>query len=235
MAELEEAIERVIAGPEKKSRVMSVDEKKMIAYHEAGHAVVAKFIPNADPVHKISIVPRGPALGYTLQLPTEDRYLSKKQDLLNQLVVLLGGRAAEKIFFNELTTGAHNDLSRASQIAKKMVYEYGMSENLGPLTYRRPESEVFLGRDISHETAYSNKTLEILDKEMSDLVNDAYAKAQASLLEHKPVVEKLVERLLKKETVSADEFDKIAKGEEIVDEEIIPETENNTDDNKQEE
>jgi cell division protease FtsH len=209
MHEMEEAIERVIAGPERKSRVMSEQEKKMIAYHEAGHAVVAKLMPDTDPVHKVSIIPRGPALGYTLQLPTEDRYLTTKKEILDKLAVLLGGRAAEEIFFDEITTGAQNDLSKATSLAQKIVCEYGMSEKVGPMTYKRPEEEIFLGRDISRERIFSNKTLEIIDQEIKDIVNNAHSKARELLEKNKTLIKKLVEKLIEKEVLGQEELDEI--------------------------
>src|SRR4029077_1616978 len=145
LSELEEAIERVIAGPERKTRMISEKEKKIVAYHESGHALVAKLTPGTDPVHKVSIIPRGPALGYTLQLPTEDRYLTTRGEIKNRLSVLLGGRVAEEIIFKEITTGASDDLAKATEMAHKMVTEFGMSDKLGPLTFRKKEEEVFLG------------------------------------------------------------------------------------------
>ncbi|MDI6757662.1 MAG: ATP-dependent zinc metalloprotease FtsH, partial [Endomicrobiia bacterium] len=148
MKELEDAIDRVIAGPEKKSRMISEQEKNVIAYHEAGHALAAKMIPGTDPVHKVSIIPRGPSLGYTLQLPLEDRYLTTRSEILSRLAVLLAGRAAEEIIFGDITTGAQNDLSKATDIARKVVAEFGMSEKVGPLSLKRPEEEIFLGREL---------------------------------------------------------------------------------------
>ena len=150
MKELEEAIDRVIAGPERKSRMMSEKEKLVIAYHESGHTLVAHTLAPHDPVHKVSIIPRGPALGYTLQLPTEDRYLTSRSDMLNRLCILLGGRTAEEIVFKEVTTGAQDDLSKATQIAHKMVCEFGMSEKLGLVTYKKKSEELFLGLSLIH-------------------------------------------------------------------------------------
>jgi cell division protease FtsH len=177
MDDMEEAIDRVIAGPQRKSRMISDSEKKIIAYHESGHTLVAKRTPGSDPVHKVSIVSRGPALGYTLQLPLEDKYLTGRQELLARLTVLLGGRAAEELVFKEVTTGAHNDLSKATELAQRMVTEFGMSDRIGPLSLRSGESEVFLGRDISREPRFSNKTMEIIDDEVRKLVEDARTNA----------------------------------------------------------
>ncbi|MCP4482517.1 MAG: ATP-dependent metallopeptidase FtsH/Yme1/Tma family protein [bacterium] len=209
MVELEEAIERVIAGPEKKSRIMSEKEKKMIAYHESGHAVVAKILDHSDPVHKVSIVPRGPALGYTLQLPREDKYLTTKKHLLSQLAILLGGRAAEEIFCQEETTGAQNDLSRATSIASKMVCEFGMSESLGKITYRKDDSEIFLGRDISKDRQFSNETLDKIDEEIRRIVDEAFQVAKKVLIDAKSKIEKLVVLLIEKESISGEELDSI--------------------------
>jgi cell division protease FtsH len=213
MSELEEAIERVIAGPEKKSRIMSEKERKIIAYHEAGHAIVAKLIDDSDPVHKISIVPRGPALGYTLQLPKEDKYLVTKKELSAQLTILLGGRAAEQIFFDEATTGAQNDLNRATDIANKIVCEYGMSEKLGNMTYRKGDGEVFLGRDIARERSYSNETLQLIDEEIKSVLEIAYIKAKKAIDDNKQKITKIVDMLLEKETVNAEELEDIMKTE----------------------
>ncbi len=209
MLEMEEAIERVIAGPEKKSRMMSEKERKIIAFHEAGHAMVAKSIEGADPVHKVSIVPRGPALGYTLQLPLEDKYLTTKKELNAKLAILMGGRAAEIAFFDEATTGAQNDLHRATEIANRIVCEFGMSDSLGNLTYGKGESEVFLGRDISKERSYSNETLKLIDEEVKKLVDEAFKNAMKIMKTNKDRIQKLVEVLLKKELVSAEELDQI--------------------------
>ncbi|HMU95350.1 MAG TPA: ATP-dependent zinc metalloprotease FtsH, partial [Elusimicrobiota bacterium] len=166
MKELEEAIDRVIAGPERKSRMMSEKEKLVIAYHESGHTLVAKKLPTSDPVHKVSIIPRGPALGYTLQLPTEDKYLTTRSEITNRLCVLLGGRMAEQLIFNEMTTGAQDDLSKATQIAHKMVCEYGMSDRLGPITYRKKSEELFLGRELGEGQNYSDQTAQAIDEEV---------------------------------------------------------------------
>ena len=175
MAELEEAIERVIAGPEKKSRVMREKEKRIVAYHEAGHALVGNLLPNADPIHKVSIIPRGSAaLGYTLQLPLEDRYLTTRSELMDRLTVLLAGRASEELIFNEISTGAQNDLSQATHIVRKMITEYGMSEKLGPVALHTGTEEVFLGRDLLKERNYSEKLAYEVDKEVTRIIEEAY-------------------------------------------------------------
>ncbi|OGC41500.1 cell division protein FtsH, partial [candidate division WOR-1 bacterium RIFOXYD2_FULL_36_8] len=173
MIEVEEAIDRVMAGPEKKSRAISDKEKNIIAHHEVGHALMSKVLPHADPVHKISILPRGMALGYTLALPIEDKYLISKSQVLDEIKVLLGGRVAEEIIFNEVTSGAHNDLERATDLAKKMVCEFGMS-NLGPRTFGRKDHQIFLGRDIAEMKDYGETTADEIDHEVETIINECY-------------------------------------------------------------
>ncbi len=207
--DIEEAVERVIAGPQRKSRVISEKEKKVIAAHEAGHTIVAKKCDNSDPVHKVSIIPRGPALGYTMQLPLEDKYLTTKSELLDKLTILLGGRAAEEILFNEITTGAHDDLSRTTAYARKMVAELGMSEKLGPISVQTDENEVFLGMDLSKHKNYSEELARDIDNEVSLLVKDSYKKAKEILKANKPALETLIAKLLEKEVVDAAEIDEI--------------------------
>lgn len=215
MEDLEEAINRVIAGPERKSRMISDREKKIIAYHESGHALVAKLTPNADPVHKVSIIPRGPALGYTLQLPLEDRYLTTKDEILDKLTVLLGGRAAEELVFNEITTGAQNDLIRVTGIAHKMVCEYGMSEKLGALTFRKKEEEIFLGRDIAREKSYSEKTAEIIDEEVKAIIDGSLERARKVLKGNKDKLSKIAEHLVERELLTGEEVDNLIAGKTL--------------------
>lgn len=205
--DLEEAIEKMIAGPQRRTRVISENERKIVAYHESGHAIVAKMIKGCDPVHKVTIIPRGPALGYTMQLPKEDRYLTSKTEILSRLSVLLAGRAAEEVTFGELTTGAHDDLSKATAYAQKMVTEFGMSEKIGPLSLKKDESEVFLGRDIVRQPGYSDETSRNIDEEVKRIVNDAYFKAKNILIENKTVLDKLASVLMEKETVDGSEID----------------------------
>ena len=178
-------MERVIAGPERKSRVISDQEKEIIAYHEAGHAVVMRYLPNADPVHKVSIISRGMALGYTMPLPEEDRHLFSRSKFTSDLAGLLGGRAAEELFIGDITTGAGNDLERATKLARKMVTEYGMSEKLGPLTFGHREELVFLGREISEQRNYSEQVAESIDEEVRRLVETAHQTARSILTEHR--------------------------------------------------
>jgi cell division protease FtsH len=206
MNELEEAIDRVVAGPERKTRVISEKEKRIIAYHEAGHAIVGHALPNADPVHKISIIPRGRALGYTLSLPTEDRFLVTRQELIDQLAMLLGGRVAEEMVFTDPTTGAQDDISRATKIARQMITEYGMSDKLGPLTLGQKTGEVFLGRDFASHPDYSDTIAFEVDKEIRRLVDEAHDEAWDILTEYRSVADAVVDALLEKETVEKEEL-----------------------------
>lgn len=212
LPELEEAIERVIAGPERKTRMITEREKKIVAYHESGHALVAKLTPGTDPVHKISIIPRGPALGYTLQLPTEDRYLTSRTELRNRLFVLLGGRAAEELIFKEITTGACDDLAKSTDLAQKMVCEFGMSDKLGPMTFRKKEEEVFLGRDIGRDRPFSNHTAEAIDSEVRQLITDAMTYVRKVLADNRPILDRMAERLMEKEILDSEEVDALLRG-----------------------
>ncbi|HRU32693.1 MAG TPA: cell division protein FtsH, partial [bacterium] len=209
MEELEEAIDKVIAGPERKSRVLSEKEKELIAYHEVGHALVTKFLPNADKVHRISIIPRGMALGYTLHLPTEDKHILTKAELLDKIVTALGGRAAEEIIFNETTTGAQNDLEVATEIARRMVTEFGMSEELGPLTFGKKQGQVFLGRDLIESRNYSEQVAFMIDREIRRIIESCYDKAKDILVKNKETLIKIASILKEKETIEAEEFDKL--------------------------
>ena len=213
MEDFEASIDRVIAGPEKKSRIMNEKEKEIVAYHESGHALVAKLLPNCDPVHKVSIIPRGSAaLGYTLQLPTEDRYLVSKSELMERLSVLLAGRVAEEITFKDVTTGAQNDLERATKIARQMVTEFGMSETLGPMTLGRKEQQVFLGRDIAENRNYSEEVAFQIDKEVEKIIESAYNRAKELLVKNKSKLKKIAKNLLEKETLEGAELDNLLKG-----------------------
>ncbi|MFA5975757.1 MAG: ATP-dependent zinc metalloprotease FtsH [Elusimicrobiota bacterium] len=212
LPELEEAIERVIAGPERKNRMISEKEKKIVAYHESGHALVAKLTPGTDPVHKVSIIPRGPALGYTLQLPTEDRYLTSRTEIKNRLSVLLGGRVAEELVFSEITTGASDDLSKATDLAAKMVCEFGMSDKLGPLTFRKKEEEIFLGRDLNRERPYSNHTAELIDSEVKQMIMEAMTYVRKLLTENRAKLDRLAERLIEKEMLESEEVESLIRG-----------------------
>ncbi|MCD6184068.1 MAG: ATP-dependent zinc metalloprotease FtsH [Thermovirga sp.] len=212
MEEFEEAIDRIIAGPERRSRLISEREKAIIAYHEVGHALVAKLLPGCDPVHKVSIIPRGhKALGYTLQLPEEDRFLMSKKELLNRVSVLLGGRVAEELHFDDVTTGAQNDLERATQIARQMVTEFGMSDRLGPVTLGKKHHEVFLGRDIMEDRNYSDEVAYAIDQEVRRIVDECYEQVKALLQHHKDVHVKVAEALLEEEVIEGARLDEILK------------------------
>jgi cell division protease FtsH len=215
-SDMEEAIEKMLAGPQRKTRVISEKERKTIAYHESGHALVAKLIKDCDPVHKVTIIPRGPALGYTMQLPQEDRYLTTRTELLGRLSVLLAGRAAEEVIFGELTTGAHDDLSKATAYAHKMVTEFGMSDKIGPISLKKDGEEVFLGRDIVKQPSYSNETFRMIDEEVKKIINDSYFKAKNLLLGNKNMLDKLAALLLEKETIDGAQIDDIIKENSVV-------------------
>lgn len=212
MKELEDAVERVIAGPEKKSRVMSDKEKRLVAYHEAGHAVVGSMLPNTDPVHKISIIPRGRAGGYTLMLPTEDRHYLTRSHLLDEITTLLGGRVSEDIVLKDISTGAQNDLERATTLVRKMITEYGMSEELGPLTFGRPQEQIFLGRDISRDRNYSEEVAFSIDKEARRIVEQCYQKAKHILEDNVHKLHLVAKTLMEKETIEANEFEALMQG-----------------------
>ena len=207
--EFEEAIERVIAGPERKSRLISEDEKRIVAYHEAGHAVVMHCIPESDPVQKVSIIARGMAGGFTLSLPEEDRTLMPRKKLLADLTGLLGGRAAEELVFDDITSGASNDIERVTQMARTMVTRLGMSEALGPMVYGQKEELIFLGREISEQRDYSESVAEQIDREVRKLVEEAYDRSRAILREHREALDRIAQRLLEVETISRDEFERL--------------------------
>jgi len=216
MSDLEEAIDRVTAGLERKSRVLNKHEKEIVAYHESGHAIVGASLPNTDPVHRVSIIPRGvAALGYTLQLPTEDRYLMTKSELESRLKVLLGGRVAEEIKFKEISTGAQNDLERATQIARSMVVEYGMSEKLGPLSYGSGQRSAFLGYQVPETKPYSEQIAAEIDNEVRVIVDKAYHEVKTLLTKMKDKLETLARRLLETEVVEREELYQILGIEDV--------------------
>ena len=208
-SEIEEAVERIIAGPEKKTRVISEDEKKVIAYHESGHALLSYALPHTDPIHKISIISRGRALGYVITLPEEDRYLKSKNELLDNVTQLLGGRVSEEMTFEDVTSGAQNDLERSTKIARRMVTEFGMSPKLGPITFKSGEDEIFLGKEIVSRPHYSDKTAAEIDEEVHKIIEDCYKKAKGILTENKSSLAKLADKLMGKETLSREEVTKI--------------------------
>jgi cell division protease FtsH len=209
MADFEFAKDKVLMGVERRSMVLSDEEKRNTAYHEAGHALVAKLTPGTDPIHKVSIIPRGRALGITQQLPLDDRYTYSKDYLLKALNVLLGGRAAEELALSHMTTGAGNDLERATDLARKMVTEWGMSEKLGPLTFGKKEEQIFLGREIARHKDYSEKTAVDIDEEVKRFVIDAYENARKLLRDNKDLLEAVAKTLLERETIDGPDLDKI--------------------------
>ena len=209
MKEMQESIERVIAGPEKKTRVINVEEKKIIAYHEAGHALLSLLIPDPDPLHKVSIIPRGMAGGYTMSLPLEDRHIHTKKYLIAKIICALGGRASEEVIFSELSSGPQQDIERVTEIARNMVMRWGMSEKLGSLTFGRRDEQVFLGRDIVEEKNYSEATAVEIDKEVRKIVDSCYDRAKKELLNNKDKLKALAERLLEKEVMDSEEVKKL--------------------------
>ncbi|OGZ94538.1 MAG: cell division protein FtsH [Candidatus Sungbacteria bacterium RIFCSPLOWO2_01_FULL_47_32] len=204
--DLIQSIEKVMLGPERKSHILSVKEKEISAYHEAGHALVAATLPNADPVHKISIVSRGRAAGYTLKIPAEDRHLFSRSNFLDELAVSLGGYVAEKVVFNEITTGAGDDLKKASDIARSLVMRYGMSEKLGPAVFGGEEEMVFLGKEFGHERNYSEQIAELIDSEVRKTIDGAYKRAREIITSRRNKLEKIAKHLIEKETIEKDEF-----------------------------
>ena len=212
MVELEDAIERVIAGPERKSRIISDKEKRVIAYHESGHALVGHVLPNTDPIHKISIISRGRALGYTLALPVEDKFLSARGEMLDEIAMMLGGRVAEAIAIGDITTGASNDIERATKLARQMVTQYGMSEKLGPMTLGEGQHEVFLGRDFSATPNYSQEIAFEIDKEVRRLIDEAYETAYRILTERREQLDLMADVLVERETVDKDELEALLEG-----------------------
>lgn len=204
-SELDEAIDRVLAGPERRSRVMTDEEKKITAYHEAGHTLVGFVLPNADPIHKVTIIPRGRAGGYTLSLPTEDRNYQRRSELTDRLAMAMGGRTAEEIIFADPTTGASNDIEKATEIARKMVMEFGMSDELGPMKYGKSQGEVFLGRDYSSQQDYSDEVAASIDDEVRALINQAHEESRRILETHIDALHRLADELMERETLDADE------------------------------
>ncbi|MGB9879546.1 MAG: cell division protein FtsH, partial [Anaerolineae bacterium] len=204
--EFKEAVERVIAGPERKSRLISAEEKNIIAHHEAGHALVMHHLPKADPVNKVSIVSRGMALGYTIHLPEDDRYLRSKAKFEDEITGLLAGRAAEELVFGDITTGASNDLEQATKLARAMVTQYGMSEVLGPRTFGQKEELIFLGREIAEQRDYSEEVARQIDAEVKRIIETAYQRAMNILKEHRDKLEALAKRLIEVETIEGAEL-----------------------------
>jgi len=215
MLDFEDAIEREIAGPERKSRIISDHERNVLAHHEVGHAVLAELLPHADPVHKVSILQRGLALGYTLQLPTEDRYIMSRSELHDRITVFLGGRVAEEIVFQEITTGAADDIKKATDMARRMVTDFGMSETLGPVSLGRKSEQPFLGRDIMEDRNYSEQVASTIDKEVATIIEDCYQRARQLLTEHTDEVRAVVVELLVREALSGEQIRAIMRGEQL--------------------
>jgi cell division protease FtsH len=212
MSDLEAAKDKVMMGPERKSMIMSDSEKRNTAYHETGHALVAKLTPGADPVHKVTIIPRGRALGVTMQLPEDDKYTFTRENMLGRIAVLLGGRAAEELIFDHMTTGAGNDIERATELARKMVCEWGMSEKMGPITFGKKEEQIFLGREISQHRDYSEATANEIDAEVKKIISDNYERAKTLLQENIDTLKLVAETLLEVEVLNSDQLDDIIKG-----------------------
>lgn len=219
MSIIEEASTKVVAGPEKRSKVISEKERKLTAYHEAGHAVAARLLPGSDPVHMVTIIPRGRAGGFTMYLPEEDRNYATKTEMEIRLVHMLGGRVAEQLVLGDISTGAQNDLERVTKIARDMVTHYGMSENLGPMTYGTDDDEVFIGRDLARSRNYSEEVAAAIDKEMRRIIDEAYHKTETLLKENLDKLHKVAEALLEKETLDAKEFEALFKEDEVENEE----------------
>ena len=211
MPEMEEAAERVIMGPERKSRVISDKEKRLTAYHEGGHTIVGMLLEHTDPVHKVTIIPRGRAGGYTLSLPKEDKYYATRSEMLDELKVLLGGRVAEALVLKEISSGASNDLQRATQLARQMICEYGMSENIGPVTFGHRQDQVFLGRDIARDKDYSEEVAAEIDKEVRSFIEDAYAATEKLLSENLDKLHVIAKALMERETLEEEEINQLVK------------------------
>ena len=209
MSDFEFAKDKVMMGAERKSMVISIEERKNTAYHESGHALVARLLPGSDPIHKVTIIPRGMALGLTQQLPVDEKHTYPKQYLLNNITILLGGRAAEELILNEFTTGSGNDIERATNLARKMVCEWGMSDAMGPLSYGKKEEQIFLGREFATHKDYSEETAQRIDKEVTRLVSESYEKAKKLLSDHIDILNRIASGLLEKEVLNTAELDEI--------------------------
>ena len=209
MNEFSEALERIVAGPERKSRVISDEEKRIIAYHEGGHAVVQRILPKCDPVAKVTVISRGMALGYTMALPTEDRYLQSKTEFEDKIAGLLGGNVAERLVFGDTTTGASNDIEKATDLARRMVTEFGMSDRLGPLSFGKRDEMIFLGRTMGEQRDYSDNVAMMIDEEVRAIIDRAYERATEVLTTHRDRLDRLAEKLVAEETVDQPEFENL--------------------------
>jgi cell division protease FtsH len=211
MLELELSKDKVMMGAERRSMIISDEEKRTTAYHEAGHALIAKLLPGADPIHKVTIIPRGMALGLTQQLPMDEKYTYPREYLLNNLVILFGGRVAEELVLERITTGAGNDIEKATDLARRMVCEWGMSEKLGPMTFGKKEEEIFLGRDFTQKTDYSKSTAVEIDAEVTRIIQESYHRAKELLTTNLRLLKKIAEQLLEKEVLDGLEIDAIVR------------------------
>jgi cell division protease FtsH len=216
MIDLEQAKDKVLMGVERKSMIIPLEERKITAYHEAGHTLVAKMTPGTDPIHKVTIIPRGRALGLTQQLPIDEKHTYPRDYLLNNITVMMGGRAAEELVLNRQTTGAGNDIERSTEIARKMVCEWGMSEKLGPLAFGQKEEQIFLGREFAQHRDYSEETAQMIDQEIRTIVTQSYEKAKDILIQNMGALHKLANTLLEKEALDGHQIDAIIKGEPVV-------------------
>ncbi len=212
MSEFSEALDRVVAGPERRSRLITDAEKEIIAFHEGGHAVVQRVLPKCDPVTKVTIVSRGMALGYTMSLPQEDRYLHSKTEFEDKIAGMLGGNVSEQLVFGDTTTGSSNDIEKATGLARAMVTQYGMSERLGPLTFGKKDEMVFLGREISEQRNYSDEVAAKIDAEVREIIDRAYERAKEALTTHREVLDRLAALLIEKETIEGEEFESLFEG-----------------------
>jgi len=214
MEDLENAKDKVMMGLERKSIVLTEDQRRTTAYHESGHALVAKLIPGTDPVHKVTIIPRGQAMGLTMQLPDEDRYNYERQEILNNIAILMGGRIAEQVFLDQMTTGAGNDIERATEMSRKMVTEWGMSEKLGPLTYGEKDEEVFLGREVTQHKNISETTIQEIDAEVRAIIETQYKRARQLVEDNRDTLERMAQALLQWETLDANQINDIMAGQD---------------------
>ncbi|WP_309624414.1 AAA family ATPase, partial [Methylibium sp.] len=212
MVDFEKAKDKIMMGPERKSMIMPEDERRNTAYHESGHALVARLMPKTDPVHKVTVIPRGRALGVTMQLPEGDRYSLDKERMLSTISVLFGGRIAEEVFMNQMTTGASNDFERATQIARDMVTRYGMTDELGPMVYAENEGEVFLGRSITKQVNVSEETMQKVDKQIRKIIDDQYNRARKLIEDNQDKIHALAKALLEWETIDSEQIDDIMSG-----------------------
>jgi cell division protease FtsH len=213
MADLEHAKDKVLMGVERKSMIISLEERRITAYHESGHTLVAKMIPGTDPIHKVTIIPRGRALGLTQQLPIDEKHTYPKDYLFNNITVMMGGRVAEELVLNLKTTGAGNDIERSTEIARKMVCEWGMSERLGPLAFGKKEEQIFLGREFAQHRDYSEETARLIDGEVRDIVTKSYERAREILQQNVDTLHRLANTLLEKEALDGNQIDQILRGE----------------------